>query len=657
MTVRNETAEEHKILHFTIGPVQGFVEEARRLRDFWAGSFLLSWLSGRAMKALADHGGTVVFPDVAGDPLFQAIGAGGEGLKVGTLPNRFKAEIGAVTGDAGAICADAVQQAWAELADTVWKRFLAPVADKGLNTREIWDRQIGQFWEIAWVTGPAGGDGGDSDWLDRRKNWRSHWPPQQEQSDLCMMMGHLQEVSGYRRFGDAQKQKAFWAALRGQQKVGPLNLRDDERLSAVALVKRLFPLLETEDQKEVLGFTLAREVRNWPSTAYVAAVPWLKRLADAQDDDVIAARRGYEKTARENLSSGYRGEAATEAFGLPRKPFFDFDGPLYYEDGIAALSDEAFRSDGDAGRATLQKSLERLYGACGLRPSKFYALLVMDGDRIGSLLRDDPDAVKAGLAAFAEKVKGHFDPPNPDNGVLIYAGGDDVLAMLPVDGAIAAAHTLRGLYDEAFAGAGIAGSGADFTMSAAIVFAHYKVPLRHVIRKGHEYLEDVAKDRNGRDSLALAAMKPGGIVCDWVSCWQDAERTKPARVLEELAMGMRSDPEFAGGFFHALQERYAALFYTPRPNRAEAFAGGADDERDTPEQFGDPELMRALIRYEYLHSGKARGEEADRVTEKLMRVGRPLKRHERKVTQGEEFCFDAGLMVRFLSRNGLWEGA
>ena len=40
------------VLHFTLGPVQSFVAEARRLRDFWAGSFLLSWLSGQAMRAV-----------------------------------------------------------------------------------------------------------------------------------------------------------------------------------------------------------------------------------------------------------------------------------------------------------------------------------------------------------------------------------------------------------------------------------------------------------------------------------------------------------------------------------------------------------------------------------------------------------------------------
>lgn len=37
-----------KHLHFHLRPVQGFFAEARRTRDIWAGSFLLSRLVGEA---------------------------------------------------------------------------------------------------------------------------------------------------------------------------------------------------------------------------------------------------------------------------------------------------------------------------------------------------------------------------------------------------------------------------------------------------------------------------------------------------------------------------------------------------------------------------------------------------------------------------------
>jgi len=45
---------------FTIGPVQSFVAQARRTRDFWAGSFVLSWLTGVAMNATIAQGGEFV---------------------------------------------------------------------------------------------------------------------------------------------------------------------------------------------------------------------------------------------------------------------------------------------------------------------------------------------------------------------------------------------------------------------------------------------------------------------------------------------------------------------------------------------------------------------------------------------------------------------
>jgi CRISPR-associated protein Cmr2 len=46
----------NRYFHFTLGPVQSFVAQARRTRDFWAGSFLLSWLSTVAIQAVIPVG-------------------------------------------------------------------------------------------------------------------------------------------------------------------------------------------------------------------------------------------------------------------------------------------------------------------------------------------------------------------------------------------------------------------------------------------------------------------------------------------------------------------------------------------------------------------------------------------------------------------------
>ncbi len=47
---------------FTIGPVQDFIAQARKTRDLWFGSYLLSELSKEAAYRLQERGGELVFP-------------------------------------------------------------------------------------------------------------------------------------------------------------------------------------------------------------------------------------------------------------------------------------------------------------------------------------------------------------------------------------------------------------------------------------------------------------------------------------------------------------------------------------------------------------------------------------------------------------------
>jgi len=68
-----------RYFHLTLGPVQGFVAQARRSRDFWAGSFILSWLSGVAMSAVRTQGGEIIFPK-ADENFLAWLGVTKEGL-------------------------------------------------------------------------------------------------------------------------------------------------------------------------------------------------------------------------------------------------------------------------------------------------------------------------------------------------------------------------------------------------------------------------------------------------------------------------------------------------------------------------------------------------------------------------------------------------
>ncbi len=663
-----------KALHFTLGPVQGFIADARRTRDLWAGSFLLSWLSGQAMAALGEAGGKIIFPEIKGDDLFEAIKTHRSGQRpatspyIGSLPNRFKADVTSVKGDPAQICTQAIKTAWDELEQAVWKQFVDVVAAKGDGTEDIWKRQIGAFWQMNWVVGEEPADRSDSQWLDERKNWRSEFSGEEEKGDLCILMGRYQEISGYSRLNSKDKQSEFYNVLReakynhpdGDRRLGELNIGKSERLCSIALIKRLFPLLD--NVKDVIGWKPGGDkvnVVNWPSVSYVAAVPWLKMVADAGLTD---KRKSYFDTVKRVLDDSYRGEIDTELFHLPNEGFFSLDGHLLHRDGIKTWDDEGFQNKAVSGKSELLKTYGSLTKALEdtlklegdeitpkAHPSEFYAILLMDGDRIGAMVSQYPETVKSGLATFTQSVKDYFDPEedekNPANGALIYAGGDDVLAVLPVDTAIEAARRMRNEYRLAFEKAvnakKEAGARANvFTLSGAIIFAQYKIPLRAVLEKAHHYLDNVAKDQNGRDSLAITVIKPGGIAYDWVSCWH----TGPIDALEQVALDRR---DYSSSFFYNVQERYAPLFDT----------GDGERESDFPVEFAGGTFMKAILTAEYKRQpgkGKLTPDEIETGVRLVENIGKPLKHENGQVIPTQGYNFDGVLVARFMSEQGRW---
>jgi CRISPR-associated protein Cmr2 len=64
---------------FTIGPVQGFIAQARKLQDLYSGSYLLSYLSKMTMQKAKEMGALILFPNTEQFTLTQQESA----------PNRF----------------------------------------------------------------------------------------------------------------------------------------------------------------------------------------------------------------------------------------------------------------------------------------------------------------------------------------------------------------------------------------------------------------------------------------------------------------------------------------------------------------------------------------------------------------------------------------
>jgi len=627
-------------LDVSIGPVQGFVSQSRRTRDLWGSSYLLAFLSAHAMHGAHVAGGRIVQPVVAEDPLYRWISGNptDEPPRIGSVPNHFVIELDGDAGDARPVAEAAVAAldgAWMRVCDAVWARFVDHACADGNGTEAIWQRQVRGFWDVSWTAGPSARRDNP---LARRKHWRSHRPPV-EPGDKCTVMHDLQELSGHVRPGSGRQQERFWQRL--GCRLGKLDLRDNERLCAVALVKRLFP--KPEAARDALGWSV--DAAHWPSTVYVGAVPWMQLVAETVPDQ-----------ARE-YAAAVRTSAGRDVFPMGRTAFTGLNVPAtgdfpkldanYLHREFVASERLCPMIDGAAEgvRRELDERLSNLYAAQAPQggqlgpPSTFYALLLADGDRLGTLVSGlGGPIVSDALASFTREVT---EIVTQHHGVTVYAGGDDVLAMLPARDALNCAAAVSNAYRAAFAETDARNQA---TLSAALVFAHVRLPLRSVLDEAHWLLDDVAKDGNGRDSLAAAVLKPGGLNCLWVTTW-----TRPMAG-GEGAVTLIDDLVRQLGRSAAQAGLSSALVYRMR----ETITTLCGWDRWKPGAWGDVPVgveLRPFLHAEICHSLEVRmGDGAKGLADALTdRVCAMLGRSHATEDGAAKAGFDALLLARFLA--------
>ncbi len=628
-------------LAFAIGPVQAFVAQARRTRDLWAGSWLLSYLSETALVAAEKAGGRAVIPHRRNQGVVTS-----KQTAVGGVPNRFELRFDSKK-DAESAAGNSLQalrDAWLKIAEAVWKRYIEPVADEGNQTRMIWDRQVENFWETSWVIGvPREGATTISHLTAARKNLRNV-STRVEPGVKCALMGSLQEISGFFGRGNREKQKRFWNAL--QDNVNSLDLNPDssERLCSIAIIKRLFPHVV----KEAVGNDVCDELceqESWPSTAFFAASPWLKEVkkvavAEAKAFAEVAPGLDYQKSERR----------AAKDLGL-HDEWAHLDGPVWFASSVK----QQIAKSGNTGNKMLTL-LKELHKTVDKKPVPYYAMLLMDGDSMGKLLASmkasgsENDNLSKSLGQFSGSVQNIVDGYD---GRTIYAGGDDVMAILPANTAFKAADLLSREYAKCF------NNNPEATLSGAIIFAHWKFPLRQVLREAHHLLDDIAKDDTGRDALAIGIMQGSGLNAVWSAPWK-VIRGEKEDAFGEFSVFIKkfkdnsSDQEttqFNASFLYTLRDRFSRLLNKPLG------ASGSYGEVSI-----DTDLLVAIAHAEYRRrmSKTKRKESPPEQTLKLIKPlitlsrkwFRDADREPGKEIQSDSntFSFDGWRVARFLKQ-------
>ncbi|WP_052889893.1 type III-B CRISPR-associated protein Cas10/Cmr2 [Thermogemmatispora carboxidivorans] len=552
------------MLIFALGPVQSFIAQARKTRDLWLGSFLLSRLMEAALATVPEE--ARVFPT---DSRID------RRRWVPDLPNRYVAVFSptATQPDPLAVARQTAEQSeravyatWQQICSEVYQQLFGGNGagrEHDEILRAIWERQTNpqNLFEIYWViVANTDGQGATLEYgawfkrasqaLDARKSLRD-FAAQDEPGEKSTLSGEREAL--HTREGNRQEIREFWTQVADKPGVSAKDLASDgsERLDAIDTVKRFALLSKSLLSGPRDGSQAPKQGLDFPSTSTMAAATFIERLLPSQPSQHSqqapsreieeAAKRWQEITARlkrekPHLALPYLEQKAQQATYSWLK---DVDGECAFVETFTAqrlrtnyralVESQPRRSRSEwviedpsyLSRAhEVLRELYRLIGA----PSPYYALLQMDGDQMGTIIgevqsQEDHRTISGALSTFARKeVPRIVEDERP--GKLIYAGGDDVLAFAPLAQIFAMASALQQTYREIVGSSvqTVSNGTRTATVSMGIAIAHHLMPLTLVRRMARE-AEEQAKQRYGRNALVVTILWRSGTTlsagCRW----------------------------------------------------------------------------------------------------------------------------------------------
>lgn len=569
------------LIAFHIGPVQDFIVTARRTQDLWIGSWLLSHLSKRALSVAKLADCAIVLPAPLSDSPDSAIA---------DTPNHFLARL---TSDSpkniAGMIEGAVQSEWSRIGKCVKDKFFQNVDDV------LWTRQMTAFLEVYWAIveddGPSARDRAQM-MLDARKRLRD-FSYTSEPHLKCTLCGLRQEVSGKVYLSEA---RPWWTTVvREARGDGPLRVRDRgaERLCSICAVKRTVLAAEA---LENVGW----HDGHFPSTSSIAAATFKRDVLMAGNGNGKAASKMQEffdvlggelrlvPEVDRRCLPGLFDTAPANDDPLPenvRDNLLRYDGDVFYLETFTPNRIQDFpnaNTDPDS-ISIVALELRDVYTALKaetlqspfVKPSKYYAALMMDGDHMGAFFGKASEAqaraMSQSVSEFSRTVAKEIVEKHL--GRLVYAGGDDVMALLPLDESLRCADALAVGFNEAVARA-IEETGMPDgvehapTPSAGIAFAHHLAPLDGVL-VAMRRAESEAKNHYGRSAICVHVLKRSGEEVHLGSHWRYGDLAV-MQLVDLIVKAFRAEKGLSMKFAQALAANLAGLAGSDVPDQARA---------------------------------------------------------------------------------------
>ena len=546
------------MLMFTIGPVQSFIEAARKTEDLWMGSYILSYLIAQAMDKIRGDDIELIYPAIGNQSPFdfwkrQDQDLGLDSFATPSFPNLFLAigsgtkvdELVGRAKDAECIIKNKFEQMAECVIDKAFTEW------RGTYVEEVFKRQISDFFDAYWViTEEAGQSYGK--WYDHTagslaaiKNCRA-FVQSKEFGRKCSLDG-TREILHLNQDESVQKAMKWWRSFAERE---PKYCRREEALCAVSLTKRMGRhFLETKSEFSD-KFSKDR-LLSFPSTSEVATADFKERFR-AKPAALKVYADFFEEVKKLRASNGKKADIPIikplPKIGMLQK---NIDGEwLYEETWNESYLSRYYNIDAKKEKhqvKTCKELRQKLVQMLDGEPGRYYAAIALDGDNMGETIREaqskeDHEKRSNALIQYTKDARKILEQNHL--GKLTYAGGDDLLALATLKDLLPILKALHKKFP------------CFTTASAGVCIAHNKVPLGDVLQQARR-MEKAAKNEGGRDALGIALFKHSGNISQVVTKWKYSN-LDVLDISEEL-IKLLSDNEISKRFLYDFRETFAKL--------------------------------------------------------------------------------------------------
>ncbi|MFO7885084.1 MAG: type III-B CRISPR-associated protein Cas10/Cmr2 [Desulfobacteraceae bacterium] len=588
---------------FSITPVQDYISNARKLRDFWTGSIILSWLAFEGIKWVCENLGPdhILYPSLIDQPLINeyldiekhisGISSMNNIRDIASFPNKFlfllpfeKSE------EITEKIKTHIKNQWVSLCsmceDLVVKNTPRIKEEEKAHIHDMFERQCHDYFDFSWAASRLLTK---DDLTEASKILPEALYKNQE--DVVKIFNKIIEGRHYDESGTGQLYSVSHSLVQSSlaaSKSVRTSTRGEEtgekchqcREFEVLHCRKYSNDIKASEYKDNIEEFWHDFKKKWNresdfkenTNEKLCALCMIKRILYRVFENSDYKDHVLAKTFKNQKSYPSTTEMSLYNYFLNHH----IDSDHEKKETAQMLHD----SDSDTLQGMETPEIK----------DRYYAVLLMDGDKMGQLVNgstinstwqsilhpvirqklESPDFLKV----FTENWKAIFDhypqrllTPSIHaaiseslgdfsiygvssivkkyKGKLIYAGGDDVCAVLPVNMAVDAAMEIRDYYnsyfnfiesiDDHYNSTPVnevftplpgkmslcLGKGEKISISAGILICHHKENLTAMIKQSHYLLDSIAKDKAGRNACAVELRKRSGGSRIFVSKWDD----------------------------------------------------------------------------------------------------------------------------------------